>query len=145
MLPGSRLLPSALARVAGVLVTLLLGLALLPALATGSASAAPASAAAARASSPDDAADRLVAAVNRTNAKAAKQVATAGVVATLMTHRRAGLRYGGREVNPCTGKGTRRSCTAIVYRGSTIRGYLQATATKGGSGWKITRATVTLF
>lgn len=147
MLPGSRppTVATAPARAAAVLVALLLGLALLPALGAGPAGAAPSSSAAARAGSPDVAADRLVAAVNRKQAAAAKRVATAGVVATLMTHRRAGLRFGGREVNPCTGKGRQRSCTALVYRGSALRGYLQSTATKRGSGWTITRATVTLF
>ena len=136
MLPGSR--PPVLAL---VLLTLAL------ALGAGAApvAAEPAGYSAAGASSPDRAADQLVVAVNGKRAAAARKVATPGVVSTLMKHRRAGLRYGGREVNPCTGQGTRRSCAALLYRGSTIAGYVQATATRRSGDWTITRAEVRLF
>lgn len=72
-------------------------------------------------------------------------MATPAVVTTLMKHRRAGLRYAGREVNPCTGKGARRTCAALLYRGRTIAGYVQATATRRSGGWTITKTVVTLF
>ncbi|GAA4669139.1 hypothetical protein [Nocardioides nanhaiensis] len=136
MLPGPR---------PPVLVLVLVALVLALGLGAAPAGAGAPAVSAARATSADRAADQLVVAVNRKRVAAAKKVAAPGVVATLMTHRRAGLRFGGREVNPCTGTGTQRSCTALVYRGSALRGYLQATATRAGGGWTITRATVTLF
>ena len=138
MLPGSR--PAVL-----VLVLLALGLALGLGAAPSVGAGAPADRYSAAASSPDRAADQLVVAVNRKRAAAARKVATRGVVTTLMKHRRAGLRYGGREVNPCTGRGARRSCAALLYRGTTIAGYVQATATRRGKDWTITRAEVRLF
>lgn len=136
MLPGSR---------PPVLAPVLLALALALGLGAAPAAGAPAEYSAAGASSPDRAADQLVVAVNRKRAAAARKVATPAVVTTLLKHRRAGLRYAGREVNPCTGKGARRSCAALLYRGKTIAGYVQATATRRSGSWTITGAEVRLF